>query len=227
MRLNLTVEGLTEQKFATEVMSPHLATFGVYLDKPRCTALGKKKGIVHRGGLDHYQACKNDILRWLKQEHGSDVRFSTMIDLYALPCDFPGFEEANNIPNHIQRVIHLEKLLQEDIGDDRFIPYLHLHEYEALLFSDPTVLSRWYPQKEREVSRLVRLAAEFDSPESIDNDNPPSKRIIHEIPEYSGAKPTAGPELTRIIGLPVLRSKCVHFNDWITKLEQLTSSQKS
>ena len=32
---------------------------------------------------------KNDILRFLAQEKASDVFFTTMIDLYAIPTQFP------------------------------------------------------------------------------------------------------------------------------------------
>ena len=51
IRLNLTVEGETEQVFARQLLAGHLASHGVCLTKPRLTAVGKKKGHWHRGGL--------------------------------------------------------------------------------------------------------------------------------------------------------------------------------
>jgi hypothetical protein len=47
----------------------------------------------------------------------------------------------------------------------------------------------------------------------------PSKRIIAEIPEYD--KATAGVAVAEKIGMDTLRQKCRHFNEWITRLEQL------
>ncbi|MGD0518174.1 MAG: DUF4276 family protein [Thermoguttaceae bacterium] len=221
MRLNLTVEGHTEQVFAINVLAPHLASYGVYLSKPRCTALCKKKGITHRGGLDTYLAFKNDIIRWLKQDSGSDVFFSTMIDLYALPNDFPGFKDATKLQNSTNRIMHLEKVLRSDIGDNRFVPYIQMHEYEALLLTEPESLLNWYPKEHRAVQNLLDLCSKYPTSEEIDDLNPPSKRIINEIPQYKGAKLTTGPFVAQKIGLTKLRDKCPHFATWITNLEKL------
>jgi hypothetical protein len=78
MRLCLTAEGQTEQAFSVRVLAPHLARLGVYLTKPRLAAIGKKKGQVHRGGLTRYEVVRNDIERWLRQEHADRVCFTTL-----------------------------------------------------------------------------------------------------------------------------------------------------
>jgi hypothetical protein len=61
-------------------------------------------------------------------------------------------------------------------------------------------------------------------PEEIDEspDTAPSKRIIKHIPDYEGQKAQVGPLVAEEIGLTALRLKCPHFNDWITKLENIT-----
>ena len=46
-----------------------------------------------------------------------------------------------------ERVSYLERMLDEDISGDwlseeNFIPYIQLHEFEALLFSDISVVDR-------------------------------------------------------------------------------------
>jgi hypothetical protein len=221
MRLNLTVEGETEQNFAMNVLAPYLTSCGVHICKPRCTSLGKKKGVTHRGGLDTYQAFKNDIDRWIKQDRGADVRFSTMIDLYALPSSFPRFEESKNISDVKQRILFLENALKLDFNDNRFIPYIQLHEYEALLLADPNALLQWYPRERKAVNTLIEMCKMYKSPEEINTLNPPSKRIIQEIRDYKGAKTTAGLVVAKYIGLQKLRANCPHFNDWITGLENL------
>lgn len=95
-RLYLFAEGVTEQAFADTVLKPHLATFEVYLHPPVLIAHARKKGRVHRGGGRKYVPMKNDIMRFLSQEKSSDVFFTTMIDLYAIPTSF----QDSLKPNH-------------------------------------------------------------------------------------------------------------------------------
>lgn len=225
-RVNVTAEGKTEQQFVVQVLQPHLASLGVYLMNPRLSALGKKKGHTHRGGLDKYLPVKSDICRWLRQDRAANAHFTTMFDLYGLPRDFPGYAEASKKPDASTRVAALETALREDIDDSRFIPYIQLHEFEALLLSDPNAFACRYPEHARQIERLVQLCAKYDTPEHIDDGqhSAPSKRIGEEIPEYVRAKPTAGPIIAAKIGLEKIREKCPHFNDWLTKLERLATS---
>jgi len=134
-RLYLFAEGPTELTFADTVLKPHLAKLGVYLHPPVLIAHAKKKGRPHRGGGRKYLPMKNDILRFLAQEKGGDVFFTTMIDLYAIHAKFPGLAEAEQL-RHLpdKRVEALEQAFANDIGDRRFVPYIQLHEYEAYLF---------------------------------------------------------------------------------------------
>ena len=93
-RLHLFAEGRTEQVFATQVLQPHLANFDVWLHNPMLVAHARKKGRTHRGGGRHFAPMQKDIVRLLKDDDGTDVYFTTMIDLYALYNDFPGRSEA-------------------------------------------------------------------------------------------------------------------------------------
>lgn len=221
IRLYIFAEGQTEQTFATGILRPHLAQFNVILQTAILIAHAKKKGIVHRGGGRNYLPMKNDILRFLTQEKSPEVRFTTMIDLYAIHSDFPGLDEASKIAHlPYERVEALEKAFAVDIADRRFIPYLQLHEYEAILFSDPDKFADYYDHHKTEISTLKAIAS---SPELI-NDGPhtaPSKRIIEQFPDYGGAKPILGPLIAETIGLETIRNKCPHFNAWLSRLEQL------
>ena len=111
----------------------------------------------------------------------------------------------------------------EDISDQRFVPYLQLHEFEALLFSDPEKLEERFDRHSTEIRRLVQIA-EQSNPELINDgiETAPSKRIIREIPEYESDKASSGPIVAERIGLTTLRMKCLHFSEWIGKLEALT-----
>jgi hypothetical protein len=117
----------------------------------------------------------------------------------------------------------VEEAFGSDIADPRFIPYLQLHEYETILFTDPEAFRIAFENCDREVARLNAIAESFSSIEHINDGEAtaPSKRIIDVIPTYKGLKTSAGPDIAEYIGLTAIRGKCFHFNAWLTKLEGL------
>ena len=154
-RLYLFAEGKTEQTFADVVLKPHLAAFGVYLGNIVQIANRRHRGRVHRGGGRHYLPMRNDIGRFLMQESARDVFFTTMVDLYALPADFPGrFESEKRRHLPTERVKSLESSFGSNIDDCRFIPYIQLHEFEAILFCDPSAFSHYYEDAEKRIASL-------------------------------------------------------------------------
>jgi hypothetical protein len=149
-----------------------------------------------------------------------------MTDLYALPIEFPGWVDAEKLRSDPQsRVIRLEQELAADINPDpsRFIPYIQLHEYEALIFVDPARLGLFYSEQADAIAELQKIADAHPNPELIDDgkQTAPSKRIMAHLPDYEGAKPVVGPQIAEQIGLVALRAKCPHFNEWVFRLEQL------
>jgi hypothetical protein len=221
IRLHVIAEGQTEKAFVDRVLSLHLAYFGVFSDA-RCvlTSRDKRAATVHRGGLTHYEKAKRDIMAWLKEDKDPACRFTTMFDLYGLPEDFPRFPEGLREHDPYRRIRFLEEALAQDIGDRRFIPYLQLHEFEALILADPKHLDWEYMEHEEQIQRLVQMV-EDQNPELIDDgyNTSPSKRILLEIPAYD--KVTGGLSVVEKIGLPVLRNRCAHFNEWLSLLEKL------
>ncbi|MFW9260956.1 hypothetical protein A4S05_04565 [Nostoc sp. KVJ20] len=226
VRLYLFAEGQTEQTFADNILKLYLAQHSVFMDKIMLIAHARKKGHVHRGGGRKYKPMKDDIVRFLNQEKGSKVFFTTMIDLYAIAPDFPGLAEAESLrQNPVQRVEFLEQRFAEDIGDYRFIPYIQLHEYEAYLFADPTCFKYLDALRTREIEALQVIANQYETPELINDgqQTAPSKRIIAQFPDYGKAKSAFGPQLAEQIGLEVIRSRCPHFNTWLLQLESLNN----
>ena len=146
-----------------------------------------------------------------------------MLELYGLPPDYPGYKSAAARDDPYQRVEALEYALGNDISDQRFIPYIQLHEIEALILSDKRQLDSQFDNRADGIARLVTMVSQFPSPEHIHGsaNTAPSKRIIREIPEYEGRKASAGPIVTEKIGLSTLRSKCSHFAGWLDKLGSL------
>ena len=225
IRLYLFAEGQTEQTFADNLVKPHLSQYEVFMHNPILIAHARHKGKVHRGGGRNYLPMKNDIQRFLLQEKSAEVFFTTMIDLYAIPADFPGLAESNSLrQNPRQRVEFLEQRFAEDIGDYRFIPYIQLHESEAYLFCDLTCFEFLYENCSNQISVLQAIAAQHETPELINDglNSAPSKRIIAQFPAYERGKAADGPQLAELIGLEVIRSQCPHFNAWLSRLESLS-----
>jgi len=124
--------------------------------------------------------------------------------------------------NPYNKVERLEEAIGRDINHSRFIPYVQLHEFEVFLLCEPHRLIQMYPDRILGVEKLIK---EIDgmNPEEI-NEKPttsPSKRVIKHVPEYKGQKAQVGPLVAEDIGLDRLRECCSHFNNWISKIENL------
>jgi hypothetical protein len=218
------VEGQTEEEFVNALLVDHLVESGAICDA-RCVLTSRQGHRQFKGGVSRYNQIRRDLRLWISEDSNEDARFTTMFDLYRLPADFPGMKDFEGIPDVYRKVALVESRFAEDIADTRFVPHIQLHEFEALLFSDIRQLHIEFPAALKEVARLQDLAAQFESPELIDDspETAPSKRIIAEIPAYAGLKVSAGPRVAASIGLPLIREKCGHFNAWLEKLEQLAA----
>jgi hypothetical protein len=225
IRLHTVVEGQTEEEFVNSVLAVHLGAFDISTDA-RCVETGRHRARIYRGGLRSYAHVKKDLTLWMKEDRRPDAFFTTMLDLYALPKDFPAFDDARRHSDPYHRVSHLEQAFADDLGHPRFVPYLQLFEFEALILTDPARFAERFAEHVDEIQALVALCAQFDSPELINDgeETAPSKRIVKVIPAYEGAKVSAGPIIADKIGLPMIRGKCRHFNAWLTKLENLVLS---
>lgn len=222
IRLHIIAEGQTEEAFIRDFLSEYLGGFNISTDV-RCVNPGSKptRSRADRGGVLNYENSKKDIQRWLREDKNSDARFTTMFDLYALPNNFPGFEEAKKYSDPYKKIQYLEQAFGTDISDLRFLPYIQLHEFEALVLSDPSKLNNIFAGYEEAIGQLVKECEGYEYPELINQGKTtaPSKRIIQAVPGYS--KISDGLTIVKSIGLDSIRSKCPHFNQWITRLENL------
>lgn len=223
-RLHITAEGQTEESFVKNTLANFLGDYEVSTDV-RCVLTSKDKhrqDIKHRGGMISYAKAKNDIVQWLKEEKDNkDVYFTTMFDLYALPNDFPGFENATRQVDPYEKVRILEQAFAKDISDCRFIPYIQLHEFETLLFAYPQKFEIEYFDDQKKIDALKKIVEEKVNPELINDgaETAPSKRIIEVFPDYANNKPAIGSMIANKIGMDCLMKSCKHFADWIEKLK--------
>jgi hypothetical protein len=219
LRLYITVEGQAEKAFADQALAPYLANFNIEV-KPRVVLTNRKLG--KRGGILDFAKIEGDLTRLMKQDSHPEARFTTMVDFYALPPEFPGWTEARTKALPQDRVTVLEEALRRQFGDARFHPYIQLHEFEALLYCDLTELQHRIANSERGIATLQQEVAGL-RPEEINEGatTAPSKRIIRHLPVYERSKVRVGAAAAAAIGLPALREKCPHFNDWLSRLESL------
>lgn len=105
----------------------------------------------------------------------------------------------------------------------RFEPFVVMHEYEGLLFSDCRSLAEGLGEPEL-VSRLQEIRGAFPTPEDINDSSrtAPSKRIQSLMCELGKRyeKPFHGFMAFDEIGLPKVRAECPHFDRWVSRLEE-------
>lgn len=218
-RLYITVEGQTERRFADDLLRPYLAQFSLDV-RSRVVLTNRKLG--KRGGILDYARIQDDLWRLMREDGSNEARFTTMVDLYAMPAEFPGWDAARKKALPRDRVTVLEESFCKEMGDRRFLPYIQLHEFEALLYCDLTQLQRRIADSQNAIEALSREVAGL-APEDINEgaSTAPSKRIIRHLPIYERTKVRVGASAAAAIGLPALREKCPHFDAWIRKLESL------
>lgn len=225
VRLNILVEGPSEETFVKEMLMGHLALRNVFV-YVQCVETGRNKRLnkIYKGGLLDYLKAKKHLERWIKeQKNQSNTYFTTMFDLYALPINFPSFTAAKKSIDPYKRVESLESCFAKDVSYRNFIPYIQLHEFEALLLSEPSQFENYFIGQQSGIKELQTLVSVFKSPEEINEgkETAPSKRIEKFFPGYSDAKPVASRIIAQNIGLKTIRKKCPHFDHWLKKLEKL------
>jgi len=211
----ILVEGQTEETFIEQILAPHLLKKGIYPTASLVTTRRVKGGPDFKGGVVSYGKVKNDIINLLHDTSATMV--TTMFDFYRLPRSFPG-QASVMAASCYERAAYLENKLREDIRHRKFLPYLELYEFEAMLFASPEHIAQAFPNKDI-LEELRKIRAKFRSPEEINDKRPPSKRLLGLVPEYQ--KPLHGSSVILEIGLDRIRNECPHFDDWVTKLETL------
>jgi hypothetical protein len=224
-RLLLHVEGQTEEDFVKEVLAPHL--YAVDYTVVSARLIGNARQRNRRGGIKPWPTVRRDILNHLRRDPGCLV--STMVDYYGLPqsgadawpgriaaarSEFP--EKASTVEDAL--LADVCEQMGSDFNPDRFVPYVMMHEFEAMLFSDCELFSNGVGRRDL-VSQFQAIRDAFESPEEID-DSPltaPSKRIMALFPGYQ--KPLMGTLGVLSIGLNAILRECPHFRSWLERLE--------
>ena len=217
-RIHILVEGQTEETFVKEILIPHLLAYDIYATVTMVCTRKVRNIRKDRGGLNSYFQIRRDIERLCKDTNV--VAITTLFDFYAFSNNSPGM---NTLPEGdcYKQVQHLETNMKDDIGDERFIPFIMLHEFETIIFCDPVKLQYSFPNQQRKIQKIIEVSEQFGSPELINNsrETAPSKRILGVFDDYD--KVLHGCTTALEIGIDTIRKKCSHFNNWLCKLESL------
>ncbi len=229
-RLLVHVEGETEETFVNELLRPHLAGRGWSVVSARL--LGNARRRNRRGGIKPWVSVREEIVRHLREDTGRIL--TTMVDYYGLPQTgsraWPGREEASELPfSEKARAVEdeLSASIREAMGagfdQNRFLPYVMMHEFEALLFSDCAAFGRGIGRPDLD-GNFQEIRDAFGNPEEIDDspETAPSKRVERLVRGYQ--KPLLGTLAALEIGLGTIRRECPHFGSWLDQLEHLPNS---
>ena len=225
-RLLIHVEGQTEETFVNRVLAPHLYRCGY--ESVSARLIGNARLRHRRGGIKPWSSVRRDILSHLRED--TEGLSTTMVDYYGMPetgtkawpgraaaADLAFDQKALAVGNAIMADIYSE--LGDDFDRSRFIPYIMMHEFEGLLFSDPSRFAQGIGRADLSTG-FEEIRDQFATPEEI-NDSPltaPSSRIRTLAPGYD--KHLMGTLAVIEIGLEVIRRECPIFRHWIERLEE-------
>ncbi|MFU3311917.1 DUF4276 family protein [Pseudomonas sp. DC3200b2] len=219
IRVHVICEGQTEEMFVNEMLTPVFFPKGIQL----VPALVGKPG--HKGGNFKFERLQADVKNRLLGDRTAYC--TTFFDYYGLPQGFPGKDTLAAHADIRDKAAAVQDAMVDElirlIGQDsmrRFIPFVQMYEYEALLFSDPDAFAIGVDRISLN-QHLKAISAQFESPEHINNSpvTAPSKRIEALMADYQ--KPLMGTLAALEVGLDVMRAKCALFNDWLTRIESL------
>lgn len=217
------VEGQTEQRFIREVLAPYMAVQGIYLTPIVLSKQGQKGGDVR------FSRAKNDIREHLWQR--PDTCITLMVDYYGIKSDWPGYVKSREQTNHTNKAkiinqataMEVTQLFPNQRPTRRFIPYVSMHEIEALYFSNPDCLASHLGVERKRIDQILR---EYPNPEAINDDfsTTPSRRLESLSRRFK--KISTGIAIAQEVGISRMREVCSLFDTWLTELESLVGCEE-
>lgn len=200
VRVGISVEGTTEERFIQMVVAPFLLVKGIYIQP------------ISMNGNVRLDRVRSEL-----------KRMAASFDYVTTFYDFYGFK---GVDTNIEDKATLEKKILLCVHNSirpRLIPYVQMYEFEGLLFSDPMIVGEQLSSKTHEnVGEWARtvLAKFQNKPEEINSSfhTAPSKRLEANT---NYRKTTHGPNIAKAIGVQGLRERCKGFDGWLKRIEYL------
>lgn len=166
-RVIIICEGQTERDFCKKFLEPYFSDKGIKIQSPliKKSGGGIVKWIGHKG-------LKQEISNHIKSNRSAFV--TRFIDYYGLTdkLQLPMWDDSKSLKDLNKRVEKIEVGMFQDINDSlrcRFIPYIQLHEFEALLFSDFRAFNDKTLKTSHDSDYLKSTIENYDNPEMINN----------------------------------------------------------
>ncbi|WP_196935839.1 DUF4276 family protein [Sphingobacterium hungaricum] len=207
-RLVFLVEGDSELYFVQNRIIPYLYLNGA-IGAITCQKITTNRKLNISGGNVSYNLFKNELDRIYAQ---GGVVVTTFLDFFRLPNNFPNHGAGN--PDDIEA-----GMLEDNLDNRNYIPYIQKHEFEAIFFSD---ISNFYLFVDSNDKReaIESILNEFPNPEDI-NSHPnryPAKRLKDILGYNKGADAEL---IIESCSIEMVISKCPRFAVWIEKLINL------
>lgn len=203
-RLVFIVEGDTEILLVENTIMPYL--YGLGFQNPiTCQTITTNRKQHKKGGVVSYGSFENELKRTFSQ---GDVIITTLVDFFKLPTDFPGYTLDASLISNIESAVHEKFNYNPDL-----IPYVQLHEVEALMFSSMDGFDLVIDD-EKELEQIEAIIRTYPNPEDINNSpqTSPSKRLA-KIFNYD--KTGDGEMIFDMVGIDAMLAKCPRFANWI------------
>ncbi len=148
-RLLIHLEGQTEEDFVNEILGDYL--LARRYDSVSARLVGNARQRQRRGGIRPWPSVRKDIIHHLKEDPTCIA--TTMVDYYGLPYKgegaWPGRQRSVGLRSG-EKALSVENALLDDVIAEmgkgfnpwRFVPFVVMHEFEGLLFSDCAGFSR-------------------------------------------------------------------------------------
>ena len=223
--VEVVVEGPTENLFVKNVLGPYWALRNIFITPPKIrTRIDERSGKVYTGGDIRFSRVAKQVGNFLKQRH--DIIVASFVDYYGIK-EWPSLDTINerHSPYDIARILnqaamdYMRQTYPETHPQRRYFPFTAVHEFEALLFSAPLVMSKHIHISTDEINAVVQ---ECGGPECINNgsETAPSKRLDNWTNGQYG-KTTTGISIAQEIGIETMRQQCPLFDEWLTSIERL------
>jgi len=209
-RLYIYCEGQTEEQFVNVLLTPLFANYGIITTPIICATKRTKTG-KFAGGVSSFGKVKNELIN-LCASHPNEL-VTTLFDYYAFP-----YQDLIEYKDSIDETVScLEHTIEREIGRNNLIFNFVIHEFEALLFSNPFAFAE-IGASDEQIDELIAIKETYINPELINNspETAPSKRIIGVISNYK--KVYGGVTISSTIGITTIRRECPHFDNWINKV---------
>jgi hypothetical protein len=220
-RLVVYCEGQTEEMVVERLFRPHLQTCGVTVARPVLAATSLHP-CGQRGGFVNWDAIQFDLRQVFASDADRDLRFTTLLDVYAMPPRALGLAGFSAPLTTIADVEAMERAIEGVFNEPRFTAYLQRHEFEALLLSDLDALERVFHRHRPGLQQLRADLAGFANAEDINHGaaTHPSARLATAIVGYGDLKASNAFFVLAEAGLGTAKARCPRFNAWLTRWEE-------